>query len=210
MTQLALSAVPAQIRSATISSCGTYRYSLERSVPALAADDVSLGARLAPRFTPLRGPLVAWLMLNPSTADAQQDDPTIRKVVGFSRRAGYGRVIVVNLYAFRATDPRQLRNVLRRGPGHVGERLARAEGPANREAIVEAARTAAVVVCAWGAQPWARGQAARVLDWIGETGAQVLCLGLSKAGDPLHPLTLGYDKHPLRPFEPNKILEDRS
>ena len=78
--------------SAVISPCGLYRYRLERDLGGLIA-----------------GPTVAWIMVNPSTADATADDATIRKVLGFSRRLGAGRVIVGNLFAFRATDIKALR-----------------------------------------------------------------------------------------------------
>jgi hypothetical protein len=130
-------------------------------------------------------------MLNPSTADASKDDPTIRKVVEFTRRAGYGRAIVVNLFAWRATKPRDcLAN------------LADAEGALNYREIMQAAREAGAVVCAWGAQPWAEEQAAAVLDWLrsSETPIRLLCLGRTKSGAPLHPLMPSYAGHPLIPF----------
>jgi hypothetical protein len=57
----------------------------------------------------LEEPRIVWVMLNPSTADGTEDDPTLRKVVGFSKRWGYGSALVVNLAALRATDPRELR-----------------------------------------------------------------------------------------------------
>ncbi|MBX3203205.1 MAG: DUF1643 domain-containing protein [Labilithrix sp.] len=167
-------------RSATISACGRYRYGLERA-------------------TGITGPNLVWLMLNPSTADADVDDPTIRKVVGFTRRAGFGVAIVVNLFAMRATDPREVSRTLRHGPGYVGVRLITAEGPANRQAIEQAAGLSDAMVCAWGAQPWARTQAKRVLGWL-PRGLRLLCLGTTKAGDPLHPLMPSYDGHPLVPF----------
>ncbi len=165
--------------SATISDCGKYRYALER------------------RIVGVEGPNLCWLMLNPSTADAMKDDPTIRKVMGFTRRNGYGVALVVNLFAWRATDPDDVRTMVRT-PG------ADPEGPHNCAAIMQAAEISDAVVCAWGAQPWARKQAARVLGWLHEHPREVpirlLCLGTSKAGDPLHPLMPSYDGHPLRPI----------
>jgi len=163
--------------SATISECGRYRYALERRIPDVV------------------GPNLTWLMLNPSTADATQDDPTIRKVMGFTKRNGYGVALVVNLFALRATDPRECRR-----------QLADAEGEQNCAAIMQAAAISEAVVCAWGAQPWAREQAKTVLWWLSEhpreTPIRLLCLGTSKDGDPLHPLMPSYDGHPLRPFVP--------
>jgi hypothetical protein len=76
--------------SAVLSDCGTYRYELHRS------------------WDPA-GSLCAWVMLNPSMADADLDDPTIRRCRSFSRSWDYGGIVVVNLYALRATDPEQLR-----------------------------------------------------------------------------------------------------
>jgi len=132
-------------------------------------------------------------MLNPSTADADLDDPTIRKVVGFSRRAGYGVALVVNLFAWRATKPRDC--LLNR---------ATAEGSYNRDAIMQAAAISEAVVCAWGAQPWASERASRVLGWLAkhprEEPIKLLCLGTTKSGAPLHPLMPSYDGHPLVPF----------
>lgn len=159
-------------RSASISSCGRYRYALERS-------------------TGIAGPNLAWLMCNPSTADAHVDDATIRKVVGFTRRNGYGVAMVANLFAWRATDPKD-----------VLANLADAEGPENFRAIRQAAEIADAVVCAWGAFPWVRPQARRVLDYLSELPSppRLLCLGVSKDGAPLHPLMPSYDGHPLVPF----------
>jgi len=120
-------------------------------------------------------PVVAFVMLNPSTADARRDDPTIRRCVGFAQRWGYGGIEVVNLYAYRATDPRALRTV--RDP----------VGPGNRRHMRRALRRAALVVLAWGAN--AHGDR---LTGVG----QAHCLGLTRAGQPRHPLYLRRDVRP--------------
>ncbi len=165
--------------SATISPCGRYRYALERA-------------------TGINGPNLCWLMLNPSVADADKDDPTIRKVIGFTRRAGYGVALVVNLFAWRETDPANLRRVIGSGMPNL------LEGPDNCAAIMQAAAISAAVVCAWGATPWAREQAAKVMAWLDEHPREEpirrLCLGTNKDGSPLHPLMPSYDGHPLRYF----------
>lgn len=123
------------------------------------------------------GPAIVWVMLNPSTADATTDDPTIRRVVGFSRAWGAGMAVVVNLYALRATDPAEL------------VRHADPTGPGNRSAVRELTAGADTVVAAWGAHPMAlkapvyADLAARL-----EHGLELKCLGRTKAGAPRHPL----------------------
>jgi hypothetical protein len=77
-------------RNAVTSECGKYRYLLTRQV--------GFGDRTA-----------AFIMLNPSTADAVNDDPTIRRCIGLARRWGCGRLVVANLFAIRATDPAEVR-----------------------------------------------------------------------------------------------------
>jgi hypothetical protein len=125
-------------------------------------------------------PVVAFVMLNPSTADARHDDPTIRRCVGFARRWGHGGIEVVNLFAYRATNPRALRTV--RDP----------VGPDNRRHIRGALRRAALVIVAWGA-----GADGSLLAEL--VGAR--CLGLTRAGRPRHPLYLRRDVRPA-PFRP--------
>jgi len=79
--------------TAALSACGRYRYELTRQW----GDDGVRGR-------------VCWIMLNPSTADAEVDDPTIRKCIGFSKRWGFERMVVVNLFAHRSSDPAVLRS----------------------------------------------------------------------------------------------------
>jgi hypothetical protein len=134
---------------------------------------------------------VCWVMLNPSTADADQDDPTIRKCVGFSKAWGYKRLVVVNLFAWRSTDPKGLRSA----PDPIGD--------GNDHYIREASATADLVVCAWGANapkngPWA-DRAFRVrLMLLGPQGRPIFHLGLTKGGQPSHPLMLPYSTPRVR------------
>lgn len=156
------------ISAASISPCGRYRYTLERH---LDAD----------------GKALCWLMLNPSTADASKDDPTIRKVVGFTKRAGFGAAAVVNLFAWRATKPRD-----------VALNLADAEGSDNCAAIIEASTLSDVVVCAWGSEagrPWVSEQADRVVEMLLEhpvSPPRLVCLGRNADTSPRHPLMVPY------------------
>ena len=124
-----MKALETLLRRAVLSECGSYRYALTREW----AD----------------GKCVAWLMLNPSTADADIDDPTIRRCIGFARQWGYGRLVVVNLFALRATDPR----VLVRNADPVGSK--------NDFYIAKAMKEAQEVICAWGCQQHLRTIALR-------------------------------------------------
>jgi len=121
------------------------------------------------------GRAILWLMLNPSTATADVDDPTIRRCTDWSRRWGYGRIDVCNLFAWRSTDPHALK--------WVGDPV----GPDNLAHIKEASAGAAEVICAWGCnvptahQIWP--------DRVCETLDRVLrCLGRNIDGSPKHPL----------------------
>ena len=118
-------------------------------------------------------------MLNPSTADASRDDPTIRRCVGFARRWRFGGVVVVNLFALRATEPRALREALR------------PIGRANDRHIRRAAARAAVVVIAWGAHG-VFGERARAVERM-LSRRELRCLGRTRSGEPRHPLYLRRD-----------------
>jgi hypothetical protein len=152
--------------SAVLSECGRYRYSLTRYLDLDGDESVC-----------------TFVMLNPSTADATQNDPTIRRCLGFARAWGYGRLKVVNLYAFRTTDPGFL--WLQDDP----------VGPENDHAISLAFGASDLIVAAWGAH-------ARVvrLAQFAETfrGWRLHALGVTKHGAPRHPLYLRADTTPER------------
>src|SRR5262247_619495 len=97
-------------------------------------------------------------MLNPSTADAWRDDPTIRRCVALSRAMGFDALVVVNLFALRATDPR----VLRRAADPVGA--------GNARAIARAVGSASVVVAAWGVHGALRGRGGEIAARLGARG----------------------------------------
>lgn len=113
-------------------------------------------------------------MLNPSTADAVRDDPTIRRCIAFARAWGYERLTVTNLFAFRTPSPR----VLRREQDPVG--------PENDGYLTRAATEADRTVCAWGVHGALRNREAEVLSLLQQRRLEHL--GLTRAGHPRHPL----------------------
>lgn len=153
--------------TATISPCGRFRYSLGRTWAAGA-------------------PLV-FVMLNPSTADADIDDPTIRRCAGFARSHGFGGINVVNLFAFRATKPKDLRA--------AGWPV----GPDNDAHILQAARSAGAVCVAWGDNAAGLQRPLTVLQLLAGEGIQPQVLDVTARGIPRHPLMLSAACR-LRPF----------
>lgn len=162
-------------RWAEISRCGRYRYWLGRDW-----SNTMFG----------RGPTMVFVMLNPSTADHEVDDPTIRRCINFAKREGCDGLWVINLFALRATNPDELKasnNPI---------------GPRNRRAWAQVTRHS-TLVAAWGAHPMAKAQAEKMFalpymrrDWK--------CLGLTKDGAPKHPLYLPKDA-PLIDFKLAKV-----
>lgn len=119
-------------------------------------------------------PECVFIMLNPSTADATQDDPTIRRCINFAKSFGCGTLLVGNLYAYRATDPRELF----KAEEPTG-------GPRNNSVLTDLLTRGAVTVAAWGA----RAKADRVAELISLPGANHLtALATTKDGAPRHPL----------------------
>lgn len=162
-----------RLAGAVISDCEQYRYRLWR------------------QWAP--GERVLWIMLNPSTADGLQDDPTIRRCMGFACQWGYGGINVVNLCAHRATRPAELL----RAPDPMG--------PENHSYIATALDTDIndLVVCAWGAIDTRLYEYRdTVLGWIEVSRREhVYCLGTTRMGEPRHPLMLRKDT-PLEVYEP--------
>ncbi len=153
--------------SAVLSECGRYRYRLTR-----VWDET--------------GSRVLWIMLNPSTADADTDDPTIRRCITFAKGWGYGGIEVVNLFALRSTNPRQLRTQ----DDPVGE--------GNLDTIQEAAldMSNTLIVCAWGAVGRYKGIGQIVYDLCRESGVTLHILEMGKTGMPCHPLYLSAKREP--------------
>lgn len=133
---------------------------------------------------------LGWVMLNPSTADHTEDDPTIRRCLGFARSWGFGSIEVVNLYALRATQPQVVSTAIK----EHGESYA--IGPHNDEHLVDACGRCKTIVAAWGAQKFADARAEVVTSLLRAHHPNVLCLGLTAARQPRHPLYLANDTIP--------------
>ncbi len=157
-------------KSAVLSPCGTYRYSLTREWDASK-------------------PRVCWIMLNPSTADAEQDDPTIRRCIGFAERWQCGSIEVVNLFPLRATDPGALKT--------FDFETAISDGlGVNDVHILSAAHHAKKVICAWGNHGALHNRGLAVKQLLQIYGIRACALRVSKAGHPAHPLYLPYSLQP--------------
>lgn len=143
--------------------------------------------------------LLCFILLNPSTADALKDDPTVRKCCGFARRLGYGGIRLLNLYAYRATKPSMLETAWTNGQDVIG--------PANGNFLMAAMVRHPEIVLAWGAslpktgQPWLPS----LIQDLGKVNnvnvhgnldlrrdVKFLCLGKTKGGEPRHPVRLSY------------------
>lgn len=135
-------------------------------------------------------PMDLWVMLNPSTADATIDDRTIGRCMAFSYGWGAGGIAVVNLYAYRATDPRALRAA---SVPVVGEK--------NDQWIDTHLRTMdperSKVIVGWGATARGADRVVEVYEIIRERGFTPLSLGRTKSGAPRHPLYVKGDTVPL-------------
>ncbi len=133
-------------------------------------------------------PKVLFIMLNPSTADANVDDPTIRRCIGFAKRWGYGGIYVGNLFPYRSTLPKELLNV------------DMPEGYCNELQLKHMAERSDIVVCAWGNGPIVDKLMKNNPEYLPliEIKKQLYCLGLSDNGVPRHPLYLKKEAIPKR------------
>lgn len=159
-------------RSAVISDCGRYRYVLQRIWS--------------------RGlPLLVFIMLNPSTADGVVDDATIRVCMGRARLMNAGGILILNLFAYRATQPSVMLSAI--DP----------IGPLN-DATIRRCLTdpqyprPAMVIAAWGNDGNIGNRANDVVKFIiGELKIPLHCLGVTKIGAPKHPLRIPYEIQPM-------------
>jgi hypothetical protein len=154
------------VSNAEISACGKYRWWLTREW------DSGEGQ-------------ICWIMLNPSTADASNDDPTIRKCIKFSRAWGYRSLIVVNLFALRTPSPTEMK------------RASMPIGAENDSHILRAASEAQIVVAAWGKDGSFKNRGFNVAQMVNQRGIPLWCLKKAKDGAPWHPLYVRDDTQPM-------------
>ena len=149
------------IKSAVFSPCRKYRYSLSRTWD-------------------INQKIILFIGLNPSTADETNDDPTIRRCLFYSSRWGFGGLIMVNLFAFRATLPKDLKN------------SKHPVGRDNNQFIIHAHKEASMTIAAWGNDGDLYNRDQEVLEII----SNPMCLKVNKTGQPAHPL---YQKKDIKP-----------
>jgi len=146
-------------KGAIISECGNYRYSLWR-------------------IWHWAKPMMMFIMINPSKADASNDDPTIKRCIGFAKSWGYGGFYVGNLNAYRATDPKELKKVV--DP----------VGPLNQNHLLEMSMKSDLIICAWGNKLGPPSEKIRALG-------ELHYLSVNNDGTPGHPLFLKSDLKPI-------------
>lgn len=152
--------------TALYSDCGCYRYALTRTWD----EDAKR---------------VMFVMLNPSKADEVANDPTVERCERRARALGYGAFRVTNIFAWRDTDPHQMRKA--KDP----------IGPENDAEVLAGANWADHIIAAWGAHGEHREQGHAVTDMLHQTGRPLFHLGLTKAGHPRHPLYISYKTQPI-------------
>lgn len=184
-------------RSAVISPCGRYRYELWRDWRGEQEAQLGLGPLELEGWRLAHAQQFAlFVLLNPSTADAEHDDPTTRKCVSYARRWGYGAACLANAFAFRATDPSELYEV------------ADPVGPENDGHLEALGAAAGIVVAGWGRPGRLQRRDERVLALLPRP---VHCLAQNTDGTPAHPLYLpgGAEPVPL-PLHPDRRHADRN
>lgn len=157
-------------KSASLSECGTYRWLLTRRW-----DDTL--------------PILVVCMLNPSTADAERDDPTVLALIHFAKLWGYGGITIVNLYAFRSPSPAVMKASSQR---HSARNTKLLEHFVPAEAL-QAGR----VLVAWGNDGDFEGWASWFANRMAEVhGLDLICLGRTSSGAPKHPMARGKHRIP--------------
>lgn len=152
---------------AVFSECGKYRYTLERHW-GTALDLVMTDGELH----------VLYLLLNPSTATAVEDDPTMTRCIAFAQELKCTGMVVCNIFAYRATDPRKMK----RQADPIGEE--------NDAWILHEAERADLIVCGWGNHGLHRNRGNHVAHTLTARGLKLWCFGITKQRQPKHPLYL--------------------
>ena len=161
------------LQRAVFSSDRRYRYVLRRPL----TESVALGASSK----------CVFIMLNPSTADEERNDPTITRCIGFASSWGFDLLEVVNLFGLRSTAPRGLR------------RVADPVGPENDLYLLQAVTGADLVVVAWGNAGSYLRRDREVINRLSRRGLRLQCLAVNGGGQPRHPLYSRADDVPV-PF----------
>lgn len=128
-------------------------------------------------------PKINWLMLNPSTADENVEDPTIAKCIRFSQKWGYGSIVITNIFAFRATDPEDMK------------KEADPIGPNNDWYVWSSAKGAEKVICAWGNHGDHMKRANHIRYMLKDIPLH--CLKVNNTGEPIHPLYVSFKTKPV-------------
>jgi hypothetical protein len=171
------------LNGAVFSSNRFWRYSLTRDLvsPLVIGDEIREGDSNTCLF----------VCLNPSTADEYLDDPTVTRCVGFAKRWGYSRLVVCNIFAIRSTDPKALYyDPTQATPFNV-------VGPDNDRHILDNAKAASIVICAWGNHGAHLSRGPLVAAKLHRAGVSLHVLGTTKSGHPLHPLYLKKTLEPV-------------
>ena len=145
--------------SAVFSGCREYRYTLER------------------KFCDCTPGMVNFIMLNPSTATEEFNDPTVSRCESMTLLKGFGNMVVTNIFAFRATDPLAMK-----------AKQGAAIGTENDKHILEVSKRADLVVCAWGNHGDFLGRGKAVMAMLQKENIKPYCIKISGIGQPVHPL----------------------
>ena len=141
---------------------------------------------------------VLFIMLNPSTADDKQNDPTVRRCIGYAQGWGYGLLTVCNIFALRSTDPK----ALYASDDPIGSE--------NNNHIITEAKKADLILCAWGNHGSHYGRGNEVIRMLNDYRLHPRCLKLSKQNQPVHPLYQKKDLLPTMMPPPDEWGIDRS
>ena len=161
------------VREAAYSLCGKYRYYL--TIRWARHDDHR----------------IVFLLLNPSTATEEQNDPTVERCYRRARSLGYDSMTILNLFAYRSTSPSRMKS--QEDP----------VGPANDIVIGKECSHSNVsaVLCGWGEHGSHHGRAPFVIEKLQALDVNLYCLKVNASGNPIHPLYVSYETEPVR-FDP--------